>query len=42
VARAAVRDVAKGDGRATLILEGGLRVPVSRAHAPALRAAGWF
>lgn len=42
VARAAVRDVAKGDGRATLMLEGGLKVPVSRAHAPALRAAGWF
>lgn len=42
VARAAVRDVAKGDGRATLTLEGGLRVPVSRAHAANLRAAGWF
>jgi DNA-binding LytR/AlgR family response regulator len=42
VARAAVRDVAKGDGRATLTLEGGLKAPVSRAHAAALRAAGWF
>lgn len=42
VARAAVRDAAKGDGRATLTLEGGLKVPVSRAHAPGLRAAGWF
>lgn len=42
VARAAVRDVAKGDGRATLTLEGGLKVPVSRGHAGALRAAGWF
>jgi DNA-binding LytR/AlgR family response regulator len=42
VARAAVRDAARGDGRATLTLEGGLKVPVSRAHAPGLRAAGWF
>ncbi len=42
VARAAVRDAVKADGRATLTLEGGLKVPVSRAHAPALRAAGWF
>jgi DNA-binding LytR/AlgR family response regulator len=42
VARAAVRDAARGDGRATLTLEGGLRVPVSRAYAPGLRAAGWF
>ena len=42
VARAAVRDVVKGDGRATLTLDGGLKVPVSRAHASALRAAGWF
>ncbi len=41
VARAAVRDAAKGDGRATLTLEGGLKAPVSRAHAPGLRAAGW-
>lgn len=42
VARAAVRDAAKGDGRATLTLDGGLKVPVSRANAAALRAAGWF
>lgn len=42
VARAAVRDVAKADGRAILTLEGGLKVPVSRAHASALRVAGWF
>lgn len=42
VARGAVRDVSRGDGRAVLTLEGGLEVPVSRAHAPALRAAGWF
>ncbi len=42
VARAAVRDVARSDGRATLTLEAGLKVPVSRANATALRAAGWF
>lgn len=42
VARAAVREVAKSDGRAILTLEGGLKVPVSRANAAALRAAGWF
>ena len=42
VARDAVRAVARGDGRATLTLDGGLKAPVSRAHAPALRAAGWF
>ena len=42
VARDAVRDVRRGDGRATLTLEGGLAVPVSRRHARALRAAGWY
>lgn len=42
VARNAVRDVARGDGRATLTLDGGLSVPVSRRHARALRAAGWY
>lgn len=42
VARDAVRDVARGDGRAVLTLEGGLSVPVSRRHARALRAAGWY
>lgn len=42
VARRAVRGASRGDGRAVLTLEGGLEVPVSRAHAPALRAAGWF
>ena len=42
VARAAVRDVARGDGRATLSLEGGLTVPVSRRYARALREAGWY
>ncbi len=42
VARGAVRDVARGDGRATLTLDGGLTAPVSRRYARALRDAGWY
>jgi hypothetical protein len=42
VARDAVRDVARGDGRATLTLEGGITAPVSRRYARALRDAGWY
>ena len=42
VARSAVRDVSRGDGRATLTLDGGLSVPVSRRYAKALRDAGWY
>lgn len=42
VARDAVRDVERGDGRAVLTLEGGLTVPVSRRYARALRDAGWY
>ena len=42
VAKDAVRDVARGDGRATLTLEGGLTAPVSRRYARALREAGWY
>lgn len=42
VARDAVRDVARGDGRATLTLDGGLEAPVSRRYARALREAGWY
>jgi DNA-binding LytR/AlgR family response regulator len=42
VARDAVRDVVRGDGRATLTLEGGLTAPVSRRYAKALRDAGWY
>jgi hypothetical protein len=42
VARDAVRHVARRDGRATLTLEGGLTVPVSRRYARALREAGWY
>ena len=32
----------RGDGRATLALEGGLTAPVSRRYARALREAGWY
>jgi DNA-binding LytR/AlgR family response regulator len=42
VARAAVKDAARADGRATLTLEGGIEAPVSRAYAKGLRDAGWF
>lgn len=42
VARDVVRDVARGEGRATLTLEGGLQAPVSRRYAKALRDAGWY
>lgn len=42
VAREAVRDVRRRDGRATLILDGGLEAPVSRRYARALREAGWY
>lgn len=42
VARAAVEDARRGDGRATLTLKDGARVPVSRAYARALRDSGWI
>jgi DNA-binding LytR/AlgR family response regulator len=42
VAKAAVSDVERGDGRATLTLKNGAEVPVSRGFARQLRAAGWF
>lgn len=42
VARDAVRDVRRGDGRATLLLDGGIEAPVSRRYARALRTAGWW
>ncbi|HEX8256999.1 MAG TPA: LytTR family DNA-binding domain-containing protein [Allosphingosinicella sp.] len=42
VARDAVRDAQRGDGRATLTLDGGLTAPVSRRYARALREAGWY
>jgi hypothetical protein len=42
VARDAVVDVRRGDGRAVLTLKDGAKIPVSRAYARTLRAAGWF
>ncbi|GAA0647084.1 LytTR family DNA-binding domain-containing protein [Brevundimonas lenta] len=42
VAKDAVRSVSRGEGRATLTLEGGLEAPVSRRYAKALRDAGWY
>lgn len=42
VSRSAVQSVTRGDGRATLAVEGGLSVPVSRRYARALREAGWY
>ena len=42
VARDAVRGVSRGDGRATLTLEGDIQAPVSRRYARALREAGWY
>ncbi|HZG47123.1 MAG TPA: LytTR family DNA-binding domain-containing protein [Allosphingosinicella sp.] len=42
VARGAVRGASRGDGRATLLLEGGLTAPVSRSYAATLREAGWY
>lgn len=42
VRRAAVTAVDRADGRATLTLRGGLKVPVSRTQARELAALGWF
>ena len=42
VARAAVSDARRSDGRATLVLTNGVEAPVSRSYAGALREAGWF
>lgn len=42
VAKDAVRAASRGDGRATLTLDGGLTAPVSRRYARALREAGWY
>jgi hypothetical protein len=42
VARDAVREASRGDGRAALTLEGGIVAPVSRRYARALREAGWY
>ncbi|PVM85722.1 LytTR family DNA-binding domain-containing protein [Caulobacter endophyticus] len=42
VAREAVVEARRGDGRAVLTLASGAEAPVSRAYAKALREAGWF
>ncbi len=42
VAKAAVADAERMDGRAVLTLKDGAEVPVSRGFAKALRSAGWF
>lgn len=42
VARAAIADARRGDGRATLTLKDGSEVPVSRTYARELRARAWI
>ena len=42
VARSAVADARRGDGRATLTLKDGSEVPVSRTYARLIREAGWI
>lgn len=42
VARDAIVDARRGDGRATLTLKDGVRVPVSRTYARELRQRGWI
>lgn len=42
VARDAIVDVERGDGRAVLKLKSGIEVPVSRTHARLLRQATWW
>ena len=42
VAKSAVEDVRRGDGRAVLRLKNGVEAPVSRTYAKALRDSGWF
>ena len=42
VARGAVAEARRADGRAVLKLKGGVEAPVSRTYARALREAGWF
>jgi hypothetical protein len=42
VARHAVTNAERAEGRATLTLAGGLKAPVSRAYVKPLREAGWF
>lgn len=42
VARDAITGVERGDGRATLSLQGGALAPVSRRYARSLRSDGWY
>lgn len=42
VAREAVTGARRGDGRAVLLLSGGVEAPVSRTYVRALRDGGWF
>lgn len=42
VAKAAVGEVKRGDGRATIVLPSAKEAPVSRTYARALREAGWL
>lgn len=42
VARDAIGEVRRADGRAVLTLKNGVKAPVSRTHARALRARGWL
>jgi hypothetical protein len=42
VARDAIADARRGDGRATLTLKDGAEVPVSRTYARTLRETGWI
>jgi hypothetical protein len=42
VARDAIADAVRGDGRATLTLQDGAEVPVSRTYARLLRERGWI
>ncbi len=42
VARNAVVDARRSDGRAVLRLKNGVEAPVSRTYSKALRDAGWF
>lgn len=42
VAKGAVTDVERGDGRAVLTLKNGTKAPVSRTYARGLRDAGWW
>jgi DNA-binding LytR/AlgR family response regulator len=42
VARDAIADARRGDGRATLTLKDGSQVPVSRTYARVLRERGWI